>query len=86
MIGQSIDGGVRSIQPYVVLYGFSNGRLRAAKPKHSVTDFTGGDALTANVCSSKILLRGSPLEELASLECLLWSLEDVIRMRVAGRL
>jgi len=81
-IGQSVDGGVVSLQPYLVLYG-SNGLVMNSN-LNSVTDFTNGDANTANVCSSKIV-KGLPTRGAGqSPSALLWSLEDVIRMSFIG--
>lgn len=81
-IGQSVDGGVLSLQPYLVLYG-SNG-LVMNSDLNSVTNFSTGDANTANVCSSKIV-KGLPTRGAGqSPSALLWSLQDVIRMSFIG--
>lgn len=81
-IGQQVDGGVMSLQPYVVLYG-SNGLVKNSN-LNSLTDFSSGDAGTYNVCSSKIIkglvTRGAG----QSPSALLWSLEDLIRMSFVG--
>lgn len=81
-LGQQVDGGVLSIQPYLVLYG-SNGLVMNSNA-NDLTNFSTGDANTANVCSSKIV-KGLPTRGAGqSPSALLWSLEDVIRMSFVG--
>lgn len=81
-LGQSVDGGVLSIQPYLVLYG-SNG-LVMNSDRNQVTNFTSGDANTANVASTKIV-KGLPIRGAGqSPSAVLWSLNSVIRMSFVG--
>ena len=80
--GQSIDGGIVAIPPYLVLYG-SNGVVKNSNA-NSVTDFTGGDANTANPTGSKIV-KGLPIRAGGmSPAALLWSLDSVLRMSYVG--
>lgn len=81
-LGQSIDGGVLSIQPYLVLYG-SNGEVRNSAA-NEVTNFSTGDANVANVASTKIV-KGLPVRSAGqSPGAVLWSLDSVIRMTFIG--
>jgi len=81
-LGQSIDGGVLAIQPYLVLYG-SNGEVRNSN-RNNLTDFTNGDANVANVVSTKIV-KGLPVRGAGqSPAAVLWSLDQVIVMSFVG--
>lgn len=81
-LGQSVDGGVLSIQPYLVLYG-SNGEVRNSAA-NEITNFSTGDANIANVASTKIV-KGLPIRGSSqSPSALLWSLDSVIRMSFVG--
>ena len=80
--GQSIDGGIVVLQPYLVAYG-SGGDVRwtdANKP----ADWVSGDAGNDRVTKSKIV-RGFPVRAGGdAAEGLLWSLDSLIRMRYVG--
>lgn len=81
-LGQNIDGGVMSLQPYLILYG-SNGEVRNSDV-NQVTNFTSGDANIANVASTKIV-KGLPYRSAGqSPGGILWSLDSVIRMSFIG--
>lgn len=80
--GQSIDGGIVALPPYLVLYG-SNGEVRNSNA-NSVTDFTGGDANTSNPTGSKIVKGLAVRSGGQSPAALLWSLDSVLRMSYVG--
>lgn len=77
-LGQSVDGGVVAIPPYLVLYG-SNGLVKNSSV-NEITNFTTGDSDENNVGASKIV-KGLPIRGSGqSPSAMLWSLDSVIRM------
>ncbi len=82
-LGQSVDGGVVSLQPYVALYG--SGGLVKTCSANELTNFTTGDSNEANVSATKIV-KGLPVRGASqSPSALLWSLDSVIRMSFVGQ-
>ena len=78
----AVSGGLVSIQPYLVLYG-SNGVVMNSNT-NSPTNFTTGQANTANVAATKIV-KGLPIRGSGNAPAaLLWSLDSVIRMYWVG--
>ncbi len=80
--GQTVDGGIVVLQPYLFIYG-TNGLIKnsaANKPN----DFATGDSNTANVAGTKIV-RGLPLRGGGQAPSgLFWSLDSLIRVSFVG--
>jgi hypothetical protein len=81
-LGQSVDGGVLAIPPYLVLYGSDGLVMNSAL--NDPTNFSSGDANIANVSPTKIV-RGLAVRGAGqSPGAVLWSLDSVIRMSFIG--
>lgn len=78
----TVSGGIVVLQPYLFAYG-SNGIIRNSAANNP-TNFTLGDANTANVSGTKIV-RGAPLKGGGNAPSgLFWSLDSLIRVSYVG--
>lgn len=81
-VGETTDGGIVVLQPYLFLYG-SNGLLKNSAANNPI-DFAGGDSNEVNVAGTKII-RGIPVRGGSNAPSgLFWSADSLIRVSYVG--